>query len=253
MQPELQTPLRPSTATVESQINKRKATWGVACLVAPTIVFYLTFIVSIASDLITSANTVSWPSLFGHTPDPMTIKSGILLSIGTVVGLTWLPGIIIGIILLATRKSITPYHVQPRQLAWYISFWLLIALHCIQVLAFSLMTIASQFNVTDPGIGLLVAAILSAYCLLCFYMGGALVLTKRRALTHPLATLTALLLTLSPSVFVPAIAFGGFSSTQQILVFGGILLLTTTLGAVMLLALLFKRRATEQPLKTLLQ
>lgn len=83
------------TATIE-RTNKLKLTWGIICLVAPTALILLSIILSaivqfVAGDSLSTVRTIS---------------NVILFLTGAVAVMTWLPGIIVGIILLATRRKV---------------------------------------------------------------------------------------------------------------------------------------------------
>lgn len=113
--------------------NKRKLRWGLICLIAPTVllIFWIaTYVVSNFAFTSTQAPTNSActettmpmsPStqdsanvaqdcskLFDDPPAGRTIINIVLFLVGALVVITWLPGIIIGIILLATRKPLPP-------------------------------------------------------------------------------------------------------------------------------------------------
>lgn len=83
------------TATIE-RTNKLKLTWGIICLVAPTALILLSIILYaivqfVAGDSLSTVRTIS---------------NVILFLTGAVAVMTWLPGIIVGIILLATRRKV---------------------------------------------------------------------------------------------------------------------------------------------------
>ena len=110
MQPSQQpyTPLPPeqSSYTPEQQSairrsNKLKLTWGLICLIAPTALLILSVLIyAIFSFVFSSFNSASGAS------SPNAIVNILLFLVGGLAVLTWLPGIIVGIILLATRKSV---------------------------------------------------------------------------------------------------------------------------------------------------
>lgn len=83
------------TATIE-RTNKLKLTWGIICLVAPTALILLSII------LYSIVQFVAGDSL----STVRTISNVILFLTGAVAVMTWLPGIIVGIILLATRRKV---------------------------------------------------------------------------------------------------------------------------------------------------
>lgn len=73
-------------------------------LIGPTVLWILTFTISAVSNYAFGAAEPSNDSLFAN-PTPAQVAVNILTFLmGIVAFLTWLPGLIIGIILLATRK-----------------------------------------------------------------------------------------------------------------------------------------------------
>lgn len=105
--------------------NHLKLVWGLVCLIAPTaliiisLLFYavFNFVFSTGAPSSTECPTIDgivqgancFPaddSLFGESNLARTITNVILFIVGVFSVLTWLPGIIVGIILIANRKSI---------------------------------------------------------------------------------------------------------------------------------------------------
>ena len=86
--------------------NKKKLTWGLVCLVGPTLLLILTILLYAAANFITSASS-------GGSGGSNTIANVLLYLVGAATALTWLPGVIVGIVLLATRK---PHQQQPPSL-----------------------------------------------------------------------------------------------------------------------------------------
>ena len=88
----------------QQRMNKRKLIWGIVCLAAPTTLIILTLIMFAVVNFIMSANAPTSGSGFG-TPSPVaTIINIILYGIGGLGVITLVPGFVIGIILLVTRK-----------------------------------------------------------------------------------------------------------------------------------------------------
>ncbi|MDQ5932168.1 MAG: hypothetical protein WBK76_01360 [Candidatus Saccharimonadales bacterium] len=116
------------TATIKS--NKRKLIWGLVSLIGPTalligaILLYalINFLFAAAEPTVVTGPGVDCmnnnpyagvcapqsenESLFADQGPVRTIINVILFLTGALVVITWLPGIIVGIILLATRKPI---------------------------------------------------------------------------------------------------------------------------------------------------
>lgn len=89
--------------------NKLKTAWGIICLVGPTA---LVLISIVAYFILHFATGGTWQYAHGDSelfPDPpliRTIGTILLFIVGAIASLTWLPGIIIGIVLLATRRRV---------------------------------------------------------------------------------------------------------------------------------------------------
>lgn len=89
--------------------NKRKLIWGIICLVAPTALLIVTilayaivrFIVDSTSMTPADAETLVAIS----SPAWATVLNVVLYIISAISVITWLPGIVVGIILLSSRKS----------------------------------------------------------------------------------------------------------------------------------------------------
>jgi hypothetical protein len=108
-QQEQDTPSQPSEPTlVETPLNaptqeeskKSHKKLGLVLLIGPSALLVLTFALYAISNLITNSAAPSSGELFAQ-PSPISSVINILLFLlGTVGVITWLPGIIIGIILL---------------------------------------------------------------------------------------------------------------------------------------------------------
>ena len=84
--------------------NKLKLTWGLICLIAPTALIIFSIIIYAIFNFVFSSLDSSSGGSYGSTSD--TIVNVLLFLMSSLAVLTWLPGIIVGIILLATRKSV---------------------------------------------------------------------------------------------------------------------------------------------------
>lgn len=89
--------------------NKKKLVWGLICLAGPTLLIIGAIALYAIVNLI--ALSIGQPSSdMLETASPMTRALNIILFILGVLGtLTWLPGIIGGIVLLATRRKLPPH------------------------------------------------------------------------------------------------------------------------------------------------
>ena len=108
--PPIPTPPVNNTAATQ-RTNKLKTTWGIICLVAPTALVVVSIIAYAILNFIAgsqeAARVASDSLLTDATPSPLhTIGNVLLFLVGAIAVMTWLPGIIIGIILLATRKRV---------------------------------------------------------------------------------------------------------------------------------------------------
>lgn len=84
--------------------NKIKLIWGLVCLLGPT----LLIILSIAAYAITTVVSAPVDSndLFTPASPGVRIVNIFLFLLGALAVATWLPGFIIGVILLATRRKL---------------------------------------------------------------------------------------------------------------------------------------------------
>lgn len=90
----------------EQQRRKKLLFWGVFCLVAPSVLFILGIILGLVSSIAlsnTAAVEVEGELFASHSSQP--IINSIIFLLGALSVLTWLPGIIIGVILLVKRQG----------------------------------------------------------------------------------------------------------------------------------------------------
>ncbi len=80
--------------------NKRKLVWGIVCLVGPTALLVASILLYAIMNFIFGSDGTTEPNVL------KTIINVVLFFIGAFVVATWLPGIIVGIILIATRKPV---------------------------------------------------------------------------------------------------------------------------------------------------
>ncbi len=88
--------------------SKKQLIWALVCLIGPTalivvsVLFYAIFNFIFAS---TTPTPTGEEELLGAAQSPIqTISNIALFLVGALAVITWLPGIVIGIILLANRK-----------------------------------------------------------------------------------------------------------------------------------------------------
>lgn len=93
--------------TVNQRSNKLKLVWGLICLLGPTAIIILAIFVYAMVNFISGSmsNPNSSDELFGNTSPIHSVMNVVLFLVGGLSVVVWFPGIIIGIILLATRKK----------------------------------------------------------------------------------------------------------------------------------------------------
>ncbi len=88
--------------------NKNKLRWGLICLIGPSVLLVVSITAYAVINFMVNTNT---PAPAGDSlsadSNPIAVMTNVVLFIvGSITVLTWLPGIIIGIILLASRKPV---------------------------------------------------------------------------------------------------------------------------------------------------
>lgn len=114
MQPNTTSPQPPpvSLPTDIEQVqktNRLKLTWGIICLTLPTVLFIITVVGYTVIEYFIIQQTANYAASDSLFPDrnPIIKTLNIILRLSSIVSiLAWLPGIITGIILLATRKRV---------------------------------------------------------------------------------------------------------------------------------------------------
>lgn len=103
------TPIAPPTDDFAAvRASKRRLIWGLVWLIGPTALLIVTILLYAIGNFIAGSAAPS-PSdsaeLFSQPSIGTRIINILLFLVGGVTVLTWLPGIIIGIVLLTTRKK----------------------------------------------------------------------------------------------------------------------------------------------------
>lgn len=93
---------QPTATTLTHRANKLKLIWGLVCLIAPTAIIVLSILVYAVVNFVTASSGAS----YYEASSGRTIVNIVLFGLNAIAVLTWLPGIIVGIILLATRKQV---------------------------------------------------------------------------------------------------------------------------------------------------
>ena len=114
MDPNQQNPT-PEPAPVQSKKRSKRTIVAIYCLIGPTALLIGGFVLFAFLNLILNAVIPPAPltgsELFGQDPVWRTILNVIGFLVTAIGFLTWLPGIIVGIVLLATAKPTTPPQV----------------------------------------------------------------------------------------------------------------------------------------------
>jgi len=84
--------------------NKLKLIWGLICLIAPTVLLIISILAYTL--LISLSGIYTGGFTADSTPLWLTISNIGFFLVGGISVLTWLPGIIGGIVLLSTRKHV---------------------------------------------------------------------------------------------------------------------------------------------------
>lgn len=105
--PQPNTPLAPTTINEEQRKNKLKLIWGLICLIGPSALFLVAILLYAVTSFVTSSVTPADSSDLLSNTSNNTVINIILFLFGAISVATWLPGIIVGIVLLATRKKLS--------------------------------------------------------------------------------------------------------------------------------------------------
>ena len=99
-------PLAQPTTHVPTPVNNRKRTiLALWLMIGPTALLIVTFILfAIVNFIFSSTGIADDGDLFGKQSVLQTVVNVLLYLAGAITILTWLPGLIIGIVLLATKK-----------------------------------------------------------------------------------------------------------------------------------------------------
>ena len=98
-------PLAQPHPSQQNKSNKTQLIWGLVCLIGPSALLILTILTYAVINMISGSSTTDEASLFAEPSVGETALDVIMYLVGAATVLTLLPGIIVGIVLLATRKS----------------------------------------------------------------------------------------------------------------------------------------------------
>lgn len=90
-----------------AKTNKKKLIWGLICLLGPTLLLVITIFTYAVVNFLIADTAQSSSELFTTSPVGAVFNT-LMFLVGALVILTWLPGIIAGIVLLATRRKLPP-------------------------------------------------------------------------------------------------------------------------------------------------
>ncbi len=85
--------------------NRKQTIWGIILLAGPTALFIITFLLFAINNYMFSAYALQSSGEFANVGIVQTTINILAFLFGVVAFITWLPGVIIGIILLATRTK----------------------------------------------------------------------------------------------------------------------------------------------------
>jgi len=103
-QPSQSQPSSPDQLAAIRASNVRKTRWGLILLIGPTALIILSVIIYAVINFITGAMAPS-NSVSAYEPSIIkTVANIVLFAVAAISTLTWLPGIVTGIVLLSTRK-----------------------------------------------------------------------------------------------------------------------------------------------------
>lgn len=97
--------MQPTSQIQQPKVNKRKVVWGLICLIGPTALLVVSFIGYALLNFLAGSAQPAEGELFTEEPAWKSIANIVLFLTGAITVLTWLPGIIVGIILLATSRK----------------------------------------------------------------------------------------------------------------------------------------------------
>lgn len=86
--------------------NKKKLMWGLVCLIGPTALITVSIVIYAIVGFVASTSTSTTNSLSNEPSVAHVIMNLLMFIVGGIAILTWLPGIVVGIILLANRKQV---------------------------------------------------------------------------------------------------------------------------------------------------
>ena len=94
----------PQPQSIVQDSNKKRRTWAFVCLFGPTALIIISVLLYALMNFFLGSATTNESDLLANPPVWKTIMNVVLFLVGAITVLTWLPGIIIGIVLLATPK-----------------------------------------------------------------------------------------------------------------------------------------------------
>ena len=86
--------------------NKKKLIWGLVCLLGPMVLLIMGIIISMVVSFTGSSTATAESVMEGTTPASRTFVNILLFAIGGFFVLSFVPGIVAGIILLVKRQKV---------------------------------------------------------------------------------------------------------------------------------------------------
>jgi len=97
-------PAAPTPTTEVVKSNRKRTIAALWLMIGPTALIVISIIAYAVVNFLTLQAAPETDAMFGEQPVGMTIMNIILFLVGAISVITWLPGLIIGIVLLATKK-----------------------------------------------------------------------------------------------------------------------------------------------------
>ena len=97
--------MQPQNIHPANQYNRKKIIWGIACLAGPVALIILSLLLYAVANFISGSTTQNSDELLSEPSPVTTIVNILLFIVGAFSVVAIVPGLIIGIILLATAKK----------------------------------------------------------------------------------------------------------------------------------------------------
>ena len=98
-------PVTPIADTTVANSNRKRTILALWLMIGPTALIVVSILAYALVNFITAQTAPEAGALFSEPSAGTTVMNVVLFIVGAVSVMTWLPGLIIGIILLATKKK----------------------------------------------------------------------------------------------------------------------------------------------------